>query len=142
VVEATLLTGVQGNDSLTGGMGRDIMSGGAGDDHFTYRSLGHAGDVITDFQGGTALGDRFDVQNGALVGSGLGFGPLAASQFRARADNLAQDGNDRFIFRTTDTTLWFDKNGSAAGGLTLIADLQAGAAVVAGDIYVFNDVMM
>jgi Ca2+-binding RTX toxin-like protein len=139
---ADTLAGVVGNDSLNGGLGHDIMSGGAGDDYFIYRSLGHAGDVITDFQGGTVMGDRFDFLQSALAGSGLGLGPLRASQFRARTDNHAQDANDRFIFRTTDTTLWFDKNGNAAGGLTLIADLQAGAVMVAADIYVFNDLMM
>jgi len=30
--------------------------------------------------------------------------------------------------------LWFDANGNAAGGLTMLADLQAGAVVSAGDI--------
>ena len=62
---------------------------------------------------------------------------MAASQFRARGDNHAQDGNDRFIFRTTDETLWFDRNGSAAGGLTLLADLQDGAVVAFTDIDLF-----
>jgi hypothetical protein len=54
-----------------------------------------------------------------------------------RADNLAQDADDRFVFRTTDATLWFDSNGSAAGGLTLVADLQAGATVTSADILLY-----
>ena len=48
--------------------------------------------------------------------------------------NLAQDANDRFIFRTTDQTLWFDVDGTGGGGPRLIADLQAGAVVTAADI--------
>jgi Ca2+-binding RTX toxin-like protein len=128
------LAGVQGDDTLNGGDGRDTMSGGAGADHFIYYGLGHAGDVITDFQGGPSGGDSIDLVEAALAGSGLDVGILAARHFRARADNVAQDADDRVIFRTTDTTLWFDKNGNAPGGLTLIADLQTGAVVTAADI--------
>ena len=70
----------------------------------------------------------------AGFGGGLAAGALAASQFQNRADNLAQDATDRFVFRTTDATLWFDSNGSGAGGLTLLADLQAGVALTSADI--------
>ena len=52
----------------------------------------------------------------------------------ASTTNVAEDIDTRFIFRTTDETLWFDKNGSRAGGLTLIADLQNNAAVSHDDI--------
>ena len=62
---------------------------------------------------------------------------LPAAQFQIKADNLAQDSNGHFIFRTTDQTLWFDANGNAAGGLTLLADLQAGASVTAANILIF-----
>ena len=61
-------------------------------------------------------------------------GDPAAGQFRARADNHAQDADDRFIFRTTDRTLWFDADGSGAGAAIMVADLQAGAVVTAADI--------
>ena len=60
---------------------------------------------------------------------------LAAAQFQSRTDNLAQDGNDRFIFRTTDKSLWFDSNGDGSGGLTLVADLQSTASMTASDIW-------
>jgi hypothetical protein len=60
---------------------------------------------------------------------------LAASRFIARADNLAQDADDRFIFRTTDTTLWWDDDGKGGHAAVLIADLQAGAALTAADIF-------
>ena len=128
------LAGVQGNDTLNGGDGRDVMSGGAGDDDFIYSSLGHAGDRILDFEGGPSGGDSIGLVRQAVEGSGLVVGIVAARHFRARADNLAQDADDRFIFRTTDTTLWFDRNGNVSGGLTLIADLQAGAVVTTANI--------
>ena len=52
-------------------------------------------------------------------------GPLPISQFRSQASNVAQDADDRFIFRTTDTTLWFDVNGNAAGGLSTIEEFHS-----------------
>ena len=67
-------------------------------------------------------------------GGGLVAGALAAGQFISRGDNLAQDADDRFIFRTTDQTLWFDIDGTGGVGPSLIADLQAGALLTAADI--------
>jgi Ca2+-binding RTX toxin-like protein len=133
---ADALDGRAGRDVLEGGGEADTLTGGAGNDRFQFRELTDAGDVITDFSGVVANNDQFRI-SAAGFGGGLVAGALAASQFQARADTLAQDADDRFIFRTTDATLWFDVNGSAAGGLTLVADLQAGAVVTAGDIILF-----
>ncbi|MGB8814916.1 MAG: hypothetical protein WCC57_17185, partial [Paracoccaceae bacterium] len=72
-----------------------------------------------------------------LVAAGFGAwlaGALDPRKFLTSTSNAAVDADDRFIFRSTDATLWFDANGSAAGGLTMIADLQAGATVTAADI--------
>lgn len=128
------LNGVQGNDILRGGLGVDTLTGGAGNDTFRFSTLNECGDLITDFSGSVGNNDRFQIST--TFGGGLAVGALAADQFQSRADNLAQDANDRFIFRTTDKTLWFDANGSAAGGLTLIADLQSNAVVTAADIFI------
>ena len=57
-----------------------------------------------------------------------------AFRFQVRADNVAQDADDRFIFNTTDHTLWFDVNGSGVGGVTLLATLQASAVLSSADI--------
>jgi hypothetical protein len=54
--------------------------------------------------------------------------------FDRGTDNLAGDANDRFIFRTTDKTLWFDADGSGTGRAVMLADLQATAVVTAADI--------
>ena len=89
--------------------------------------------MISDFLGVAGNNDSFQI-SAAGFGGGLVAGALAAGQFQTRADNLAQDGDDRFIFRTTDQTLWFDANGNLAGGLLMVADLQSGAVVTAGDI--------
>ena len=54
----------------------------------------------------------------------------------ARHDNVAQDANDRFVFRTSDTTLWFDADGKGGAAATLLADLKAGAVVTTADILI------
>jgi Ca2+-binding RTX toxin-like protein len=122
-------TGGSAADSVAGGGGKDVLAGGAGADAFIYATASEGRDRITDWK----TIDRFEIDASGF-GAGLTTGALAASRFRARADNQAQDANDRFIFRTGDETLWFDANGSAAGRLKLIADLQDGARVTAADI--------
>lgn len=124
-----------GNDRFVGGLGHDTVWGGGGNDVFVFHDPGHGGDVIRDFSNVAGNNDIFWM-SAAGFGGGLTPGLLAASQFQVRADNLAQDADDRFIFRTTDNTLWYDANGSAAGGLTMIADLQAGSLLSAADILI------
>ena len=94
------------------------------------------GDIISDFGAAAGNDDSFGLQATGF-GGGLVAGALAASQFISRADNLAQDADDRFIFRTTDQTLWFDIDGFGGGGPSLIADLQAGVVLTAADILLF-----
>jgi Ca2+-binding RTX toxin-like protein len=124
-----VFAGNAGKDTLIGNAGNDTLSGGTGADQFIYRAPGDGADRIIAF----AAADTFAFE-GSTFGFGGFSGNLAASRFRARTDNQAQDANDRFIFRTTDDTLWFDKNGSGAGGLTKIADLSNNFALHASDI--------
>jgi hypothetical protein len=57
-----------------------------------------------------------------------------------RADsNQAMDATDRFIFRNSDKTLWFDANGTGSGGPVMVADLQSGATLVRTDIVIYAD---
>jgi len=128
-----VLDGGSGRDTLNGGAGRDTLTGGAGNDQFHFAAPGEGGDRITDFSGGAGNNDALYLTSSAF--GGLALGQVAAGRFVARADNLAQDGNDRFIFDTVKTELWYDRNGDRAGGLTLLADLQAGAVMTAGDIF-------
>ncbi|TNC52300.1 calcium-binding protein [Rubellimicrobium rubrum] len=127
------LLGNGGNDQLTGGAGKDKLTGGLGNDVFVFASLKEAGDTVTDFHSAKGDNDHFHI-DASSFGGGLDEGALAASQFRVRADNVAQDSNDRFVFRTTDETLWFDSNGKFKGGLTLLADLQDGITLAYNDI--------
>jgi Ca2+-binding RTX toxin-like protein len=50
-------------------------------------------------------------------------GVLPASQFVVNGTGLAGDADDRFIYNNTTGELFFDSNGSAAGGSSQIATL-------------------
>ncbi len=127
-----LILGRGGDDELEGGTGRDKMTGGAGHDAFVFGRPENGADVITDFSVDDTLsfyGPNFKA---------LARGTLPASLFRRRADNVAQDANDYFIFRTTDDTLWFDADGKGGGGPVLIVDLQQDYKLTSADIYIFD----
>ena len=130
---ADTISGGGGLDKIIGGSGIDVLTGGAGNDIFIFDRAVHGGDVITDF-GSTAGNDDVIRVDASTFGGGLVAGVVAAALFRARTDNLAQDADDRFIFRTTDKTLWFDIDGVGAEGPVLIADLQDSAVFTVADI--------
>ena len=127
------LDGASGADWLIGGRGNDLLVGGVGNDTFVFQRLDQIGDVINDFGASASNDDRFQIAV-AGFGAGLTAGVLAGVRFQSRADNVAQDANDRFVFRTTDSSLWFDADGSGLAAAVMVADLQAGATVTAADI--------
>ena len=115
------------------------MPTGAGNDFFQFLALTELGDIITDFSSNAAGNNDFFYLMGSAF-AGLTAATYSSANFITRAaDNLAQDSNDRFIFRTSDTTLWFDANGSTGGGPgpVMIANLQAGATMTFADIVIF-----
>jgi Ca2+-binding RTX toxin-like protein len=134
-----IMFGGQGNDRMYGGTGIDTIGGGTGRDDFFFRSIDSMGDRINDFANSQTVDENIYILNTAVAGSGLALGTLSSTRFIVRNDNLAQDANDRFIFRQTDETLWYDENGSAGGGRVLVADLQNGASMNAGDIIIYTD---
>ena len=128
---ANRLDGALGDDQVDGGigLGTDTLTGSAAQDHFIYNTLAEVGDGITDFAALNRSGDIVEL-NAASFGGGLVAGALNASLLVVRADNLAQTTAQRFIFNTTDKSLWFDSNGNLTGGLTLVCDLQQAAATM------------
>ncbi len=122
--------GEGGNDTLVGGLGADILSGGVGVDKFRYNSASEGNDRISSF----SSADYFVFDSKAF--GGMAKGTLAKSMFVSRADNYAQDGNDYFVYRTTDDTLWFDADGSGTGGAVKIADLSNDFKLTASDILI------
>lgn len=136
---ADVLYGGNGADSFVGGDGVDILSGGLGNDQFIFYRPSEFGDKIADFSAVVGSNDDRFLISAAGFGGGLAKGALPSSAFLLSATgNQALDASDRFIFRASDKTLWFDANGNAAGGSVLVADLQDTAAnLTAADFWIF-----
>ncbi len=127
------LSGGDGKDTLIGGLGKDKLSGGGGADKFRYNSPNEGGDIITSFAKGV---DKFVFESSAF-GLGTFAGILPASRFDTGTDNFADRASERFIFNTVTDQLWYDSNGSLAGGTrVMIADIASNVALTAGDILI------
>lgn len=127
------LKGGSGTDYLLGGYGKDSLSGGVGADSFVFNSKGEIGDKIIDFDGQE---DIIRIQGSTFHGD-LALGTLATTHFVSGTSKIAQDADDRFIFRLTDKTLWFDVDGTGHIAPKMIADLQQTAELTAANILIF-----
>jgi Ca2+-binding RTX toxin-like protein len=139
---ADTLSGRGGDDRITGGAGLDVLTGGTESDVFVFAARGDFGDRITDFQSNEPNGnDTIHIARAALRGSGLGTGFLDTEFLRISNNfNQAEVKADRFIFRQSDGTLWFDVDGRGGKGPVLVTNLQDGAICDAGnmgDIFIF-----
>jgi len=128
---ANILVGNAGNNFLNGGAGADVLTGGLGADTFVFRdALGASNiDTITDFNVAADTIQLDNVAFSAIVGTGT----LSLAQFAANATGTAQDASDRIIYETDTGKLFYDSNGSAAGGAIQFAQLGAGLALTNAD---------
>ncbi|MBW8323045.1 MAG: calcium-binding protein [Rhizobium sp.] len=119
------INGGAGADRLFGNIGNDTLTGGTGADFFVFHSTPNAVtnvDTITDF---SVADDTISLENSVFTTIGA-VGTLAAAAFVSNTTGLAQDASDRMIYETDTGNLFFDSNGSAAGGSILIAVLDSG----------------
>ncbi|MEG5072570.1 cadherin-like domain-containing protein, partial [Microcoleus sp. B3-D2] len=152
------LKGGDGNDIITGGLGLDIISGGSGADLFVYRGTKEGGDKIADFTFGTdkfqftasAFGNltttNFDGVSGVspditgkefVIFTGGSYASLEAAQATALG-NSTTAGFFAFTNASNETVLYFDSNGTVAGGSTLIANLGTAASNLGTADFVFT----
>ena len=124
------ISGGNGRDNITGGTGSDKLAGGLNADKFLYVTTADGTDIISDF-----AVDDFFAFNGPAFGA-LPVGTLAANRFWTNTTGVAHDADDRFIFNTTNDTLWYDSNGNAAGGAFKMADLNITFNLTAADILI------
>jgi Ca2+-binding RTX toxin-like protein len=109
------MRGGAGNDVLRGGAGNDILTGGTGRDTFVFGTPLAAStnvDTITDF---SVVDDVVHLENAvftALIGTGV----LSSANFVKNTTGLAADANDYVVYETDTGKLFYDSNGSAAGG--------------------------
>lgn len=128
------LIGGPGNDTLIGGPGSDTLVGGAGNDLFVFNAPFSPTNVdrVTDFN---PAADTIVLEN-AVFGAIAGTGVLTPGQFVRNTTGLAHDGNDRIVYESDTGRLFYDSNGSAAGGNHLIAVLAPNLALTHLDFLV------
>jgi Ca2+-binding RTX toxin-like protein len=133
MVGADTLIGNAGNDSLYGGAGNDSMTGGAGLDSFVFDIAPNRvtnSDVITDFN---VADDRFLLDDAAFVGIGA-TGALGA---RFAVGSVATLASHRIVYEQTTGKVFYDANGSVAGGQIQFAQVTAGTALTSADFLIF-----
>jgi len=136
---ANKLDGRGGNDTLVGGLGVDTLIGGAGNDIFRFTNVADGGDFIWDFAKGQ---DRVQISASGFAGAGL-VGSAAgtmvtAAQFASLASGhtgLGVTAATRFIYDQSTDQLWFDSNGSAAGGDVLVATFTNNPNITNTDLF-------
>jgi Ca2+-binding RTX toxin-like protein len=127
------LEGAGGNDSLMGGAGVDLLIGGADADSFMLGAPGGGNwDRIGDFNAGE--GDTLVVQQGEY---GLSYGDefLHAEDF-AEVASATNVGHGRFLFNDAINQLFWDADGNAATGNTLITKFDTDVSISNLNIYV------
>jgi serralysin len=124
---ADSLEGGGGNDVLQGGANGDKLKGGAGADHFVFVEAA-SGDTIQDFD---ATADTVVLEDSVFAGLAAGVVSGTMLQVGTNVQITATSGDsDDFLKYETDTgRLYYDSNGSASGGLKLIATIH----LVAGE---------
>jgi VCBS repeat-containing protein len=133
---ANRLDGGAGNDYLNGGLGKDLLIGGAGNDGFVFDTALNAATNVDTIIGFTIGSDGILLDNAVMAGLGTTTGPFAAAKFWASATGLAHDADDRIIYETDTGKLFYDANGSTAGGATHFATLSANLALTSGHFVV------
>jgi Ca2+-binding RTX toxin-like protein len=129
----TLIGGL-GNDFLNGGVGMDVLTGGGGTDSFVFNTALSATNIdrITDFARGS---DKILLDN--AIFSAIAGVSLTAAGFAANAAGAATTAAHRIIYETDTGKLFYDSNGSAAGGNVQFATLTPGLALSHTDFSVF-----
>ncbi len=122
------LFGGGGADYIDARVGNDYMNGGVGADRFVFATALNAAtnvDVVADFTHGT---DDFNLAKSIFTAMGA---TLDASELRL--GTAAADANDYIIYNSANGQLFYDANGSGAGGQTLFATVTAGTVLDVGD---------
>ncbi|MEG4877879.1 beta strand repeat-containing protein, partial [Microcoleus sp. CZ3-B4] len=152
------IKGGDGNDTITGGLGLDVLSGGSGADLFVYATTKEGGDKITDFtfgvdkfqfaasEFGNLTTTNFDGVTGStpditgkelVIFTGGSYASLEAAQASALGSSTSA-GFFAFTNASNETVLYFDSNGTAADGSTLIANLGTAAGSLGSADFLFT----
>ncbi len=132
---ANLLRAGGGNDLLAGGLGKDTLLGEGGRDTFLFNTTLNRFtnvDKILDFN---VIDDTVRLEN-AIFTHITGTRTLTSAQFYKSAAGVAHDGSDHIIYETDTGKLFYDSNGSAAGGSVHFATISKDLALTAADFFI------
>ena len=135
------IQGLGGDDTLLGGEGADVLTGGTESDVFWFfrgssedvDSLN--ADVITDFASGQ---DKIRLNPTQLPGLNPVNRTLAAAEFDAETNSVAEEADDRIIYNTSTGDALYDADGSGAGAAVLIFTLTGSLTLQASDFDLTN----
>jgi Ca2+-binding RTX toxin-like protein len=123
-IAAEAMVGGTGGDTLISLYGNDTLAGGAGSDVFLFNDSidgVHNVDLIRDFETGV---DHIELDNSIFTSFAYG-GTVAAANVQvaqqSAISDTSGDANDYLKYAANTGNLYYDSNGSAANGLTLIA---------------------
>jgi len=146
-----IIYGGAGNDTIDGGYGNDYIHGGAGSDTYTSPSFGSdtfayskpsdGGDIFQNgvFTSGTDILQFDTAAFGGMTTTAGGYLHSSRLLFESGTSitgTLGAAGKDAFVvvFDGTDTQLYYDSNGSNAGGYHLIATFHGNTPITHSDI--------
>jgi Ca2+-binding RTX toxin-like protein len=130
---ANKINGGNGDDTLAGGAGNDRLTGGKGKDMFVFDTApAKSGnkDTITDW---SAKYDTIQLEN-AVFKALKKTGGLSKSHFVKAAKAL--DGNDYIGYDGRTGNLWYDHNGSKAGGHLVFANIGKDKSIASNDFLI------
>lgn len=124
------LQGGIGVDTLDGGVGSDTYEGGLGADTFVFRNIGGGVDAVFDFS--SAQGDKLAFQASDFAPASAG--ALPAAQFIAGIGwSTPTTAEETLVYDTSNGYLYYDANGSAIGGQTLVSIITGAPVLTASD---------
>ncbi len=128
------LSGDGGNDVIRSGAGADTVYGELGADRFVFDTaiVFTNVDRIEDFEVNI---DKIDLDNDIFTAAGP-VGALAAGRFTL--GSAAGDAGDRIIYDSATGYLYYDRDGTGGAAQNLIAELDGGLALDAGDFRVIG----
>lgn len=122
-----VLNGGLGNDTMIGGLGNDTMDGGLGADEFRFTAKGVANaDTILNFD---LAKDHIALENGVMARLGAA-GDLSEDAFLVIGSEAATAAH-RIFYNQSSGQIFFDPNGSVAGGRVLLGEVADGTALTA-----------
>ncbi|UVF18722.1 hypothetical protein HPT29_019855 [Microvirga terrae] len=127
------ISGGKGDDTLFGGAGNDTLAGGDGKDVFVFDTAPAKSGNKDKIIGWNAKHDTIQLEN-AVFKALKKTGGLSKAYFVKAAKAL--DGNDHVGYDAKTGNLWYDPNGSKAGGHVVFAHIGAHKAIAANDFLV------